>query len=355
MPKLSPHDKSGGSRPDRLRGEAVFGGLHKSKSKSHPSVQDSSSLDSEETNQSEDRSHDGLGEATSVSSYEQGLPSLETDTSTTPRQSRPTSKIEFHASQLQRRLRRATLTVSKLRWPRMTSNDGGTNAASSANRQWLPGATSNPVSRSPVRSESSSTTSDGDQGKDNAEEPPATLNSNKGLSRNKRGEINRGRTKTHLPRTGTAEHRGMSSSCNEISMPLQAIWSKAWRRLLHRRDDSEEFRDPKIPPVSGTGRSTAGRLENVLYGWLGGVVGRSWPGMGLALLPMYHQEYNLQVHHCILGFASYFAYRQCTLLQKVHHCILEFASYFAYRQCSLLQKVHHCILRFASYFAYRQC
>lgn len=38
--------------------------------------------------------------------------------------------------------------------------------------------------------------------------------------------------------------------------------------------------------VSGVGRPAAGMLENTMYSWFGEVVGRAWPGVGLALNPV---------------------------------------------------------------------
>lgn len=42
----------------------------------------------------------------------------------------------------------------------------------------------------------------------------------------------------------------------------------------------------EMAAVSGVGRPAAGMLENTMYSCFGGVVGRAWPGVGLALNPV---------------------------------------------------------------------
>ncbi len=42
--------------------------------------------------------------------------------------------------------------------------------------------------------------------------------------------------------------------------------------------------------MSGVGRPAAGKVENAMYEWFGGIVGRAWPGVGLALRPVVSDE-----------------------------------------------------------------
>eukprot|EP00903_Cladosiphon_okamuranus_P011632 g10941.t1 len=53
-----------------------------------------------------------------------------------------------------------------------------------------------------------------------------------------------------------------------------------------RRCGKGDASDHEMATVSGVGRPSAGMLENTMYSWFGGVVGKAWPGVGLALNPV---------------------------------------------------------------------
>lgn len=61
-----------------------------------------------------------------------------------------------------------------------------------------------------------------------------------------------------------------------------------WGRL----GDSDEH---EMAVVSGVGRPAAGMLENTMYTWFGGIIGRAWPGAGLALNPVVSDKEIKQV------------------------------------------------------------
>ncbi|CAM9451788.1 unnamed protein product [Ectocarpus sp. 6 AP-2014] len=67
----------------------------------------------------------------------------------------------------------------------------------------------------------------------------------------------------------------------------------SWRRLvggLGGWGSLDEAGDNEVAPVSGVGRPAAGMVENAMYGWFGGIVGRTWPRAGLALRPVVDDE-----------------------------------------------------------------
>lgn len=64
----------------------------------------------------------------------------------------------------------------------------------------------------------------------------------------------------------------------------------SWRGLISGWGRLDETGEHDLAAVSGVGRSAAGRMENAVYGWFGGVIGRAWPGVGLALRPVVGNE-----------------------------------------------------------------
>lgn len=60
----------------------------------------------------------------------------------------------------------------------------------------------------------------------------------------------------------------------------------SWRGLISGWGPLDETSEDEMAAVSGVGRPAAGRMENAMYGWFGGIVGRAWPGIGLALRPV---------------------------------------------------------------------
>ena len=59
-----------------------------------------------------------------------------------------------------------------------------------------------------------------------------------------------------------------------------------WRSLARGWGRLEDTGENEVAVVSGVGRPAAGMVENVMYDWFGGVVGRAWPGVGLAMRPV---------------------------------------------------------------------
>lgn len=60
----------------------------------------------------------------------------------------------------------------------------------------------------------------------------------------------------------------------------------SWQRLVGGWGRLGDTSEHEMAVVSGVGRPAAGMLENTMYGWFGRVVGRAWPGVGLALNPV---------------------------------------------------------------------
>lgn len=111
-----------------------------------------------------------------------------------------------------------------------------------------------------------------------------------GLGRRKRdGDNNNNRG-----RPGTTQGAGNVSagSDNSVEPPRErqkrALLS--WRGLTSGWGRLDETSEQNMAAVSGVGRSAAGRMENAAYGWFGGIVGRAWPGVGLALRPAVGNE-----------------------------------------------------------------
>ncbi|CAN0558702.1 unnamed protein product, partial [Ectocarpus sp. 12 AP-2014] len=87
---------------------------------------------------------------------------------------------------------------------------------------------------------------------------------------------------------------GRSSRSGVESPHRQHGWGvPSWRRLVGGLDgwgSLDDAGDNEVAPVSGVGRPAAGMVENAVYGWFGGIVGRTWPRAGLALRPVVDDE-----------------------------------------------------------------
>lgn len=69
----------------------------------------------------------------------------------------------------------------------------------------------------------------------------------------------------------------------------------SWPRLVSGWGRLGDTGEHEMAAVSGVGRPAAGMLENTMYSWFGGVVGRAWPGVGLALNPVVSDKDSKQV------------------------------------------------------------
>lgn len=65
-------------------------------------------------------------------------------------------------------------------------------------------------------------------------------------------------------------------------------------------DSVDDAGEDEVAPVSGMGRPAAGAIENTLYGWFGGVIGRNWPGIGLAPGPAVDKQDAKEVRKCLV-------------------------------------------------------
>ena len=75
----------------------------------------------------------------------------------------------------------------------------------------------------------------------------------------------------------SSSHRGTPRLEHQSMLPWRRVGG--WDKL----DDAAGDHEGTV--VSGMGRPAVGTVENVLYGWFGGLVARPWSGVGLALLP----------------------------------------------------------------------
>lgn len=90
--------------------------------------------------------------------------------------------------------------------------------------------------------------------------------------------------------TGRSPHTG--AALQQSTLPSWPRVKRSWGGWGSLGDSG----GAEVAPVSGMGRPAAGALENALYGWFGGVVGRNWPGVGLAAGPLVDEEDSKQVN-----------------------------------------------------------
>jgi len=64
----------------------------------------------------------------------------------------------------------------------------------------------------------------------------------------------------------------------------------SWQSLVRGRGPLEDTGEQEMAVGSGVGRPAAGMMENAMYEWFGGIVGRAWPGVGLARRPVVSEE-----------------------------------------------------------------
>lgn len=106
-----------------------------------------------------------------------------------------------------------------------------------------------------------------------------------GTERNAAGSDSDGEPKSRSSRTDGETFR---EPRRERILPSWQRLVSGWGRL---RDTGEH----DMAVVSGVGRPAAGMLENTMYNWFGGVVGRAWPGVGLAPNPVVSDNNAMQV------------------------------------------------------------
>ncbi|CAM9378289.1 unnamed protein product [Ectocarpus fasciculatus] len=123
----------------------------------------------------------------------------------------------------------------------------------------------------------------------------------RGLGRTNQDEASSpGQPRTTVSRGGGGGSTTGRSSRSGVESPHRRHGSgvPSWRRLVGglggwgSLDDAGEH---EVAPVSGVGRPAAGMMENAMYGWFGGVVGRTWPRAGLALRPVVNDEDAKQI------------------------------------------------------------
>ncbi|CAM9962634.1 unnamed protein product, partial [Ectocarpus sp. 13 AM-2016] len=117
----------------------------------------------------------------------------------------------------------------------------------------------------------------------------------RGLGRTKQDEgSSPGQPRTTGSRGGGGGSTGRSSRSGVESPHRRHGWGvPSWRRLVGGLDgwgSLDDAGDKEVAPVSGVGRPAAGMVENAMYGWFGGIVGRTWPRAGLALRPVVDGE-----------------------------------------------------------------
>lgn len=212
----------------------------------------------------------------------------------------PANSKTAPASQLKNRLRRLKPTARQgLRWPNNNTN------ISASNKQKRPDKRARRHEPpSPASSDSSSTTS---EERDLAEvvslpgsaaEAASAANGRLSLADNKLKHASKhglrdlgrqrdkGRARPGSTGASAISDDSVASSYQSGVPLLRRQWMAPWRRLRGWRD-LEEANEHGTAAILGTGRPAVGTVENVLYGWFGGVAGRSWPGGGLGFCPVF--------------------------------------------------------------------
>lgn len=131
----------------------------------------------------------------------------------------------------------------------------------------------------------------------------------RGLGRTKQDEgSSPGQPRTTVSRGGGGGSTGRSSRSGVESAHRRHGWGvPSWRRLvggLGGWDSLDDAGEHEVAPVSGVGRPAAGMVENAMYGWFGGIVGRTWPRAGLALRPVVDDEDAKQVNSFLASMRS---------------------------------------------------
>lgn len=132
----------------------------------------------------------------------------------------------------------------------------------------------------------------------------------RGLGRTKQDEgSSPGQPRTTGSRGGGGGGSTGRSSRSGVESPHRRHgWGvPSWRRLvggLGGWGSLDDAGDNEVAPVSGVGRPAAGMVENVMYGWFGGIVGRTWPRAGLALRPVVDDEDAKQVNSFLASMRS---------------------------------------------------
>lgn len=208
--------------------------------------------------------------------------------------------MKHQRSQLSGHLRRLSSSARSLGWSNSSITSGETAAAAATNRQKAATAGNRPgttITTTTASSPAGVGTGASLRGDENA--PIHTSNSNykraqrkqsmfRSLATRRQNEEQRvpGK-KTEGAAEQTTGPRGSSptASSHRGTPRLGHRRMPPWRRLggWDKLDDAAGDHDGTV--VSGAGRPAVGAVENVLYGWFGGVVARPWSGVGLARLP----------------------------------------------------------------------
>lgn len=124
------------------------------------------------------------------------------------------------------------------------------------------------------------------------------------IGRKRHGNSSRGRqrmlTGTEIATPGSdSDSEPTSRSSRADGVPLRERrreWMlPSWQRSVGGWGRLSDAGEHELAVVSGVGRPAAGMVENAMYGWFGGVVGRTWPGVGLALNPVVSDKDAKQV------------------------------------------------------------
>ena len=206
---------------------------------------------------------------------------------------------KHNRSQLSGHLRRLSSTARSLRWPNSNATSSETTAnnrkkaASAGNR---PGAIITTAATTTANSPAGIGAEASPGGDESAPIHASNNDYKKGqrrqsifrsLATRRQNEEQRGPGKTREGGAAPTRPGGLSptASSHRGTPRLEHRRMPLWRRIggWDKLDDAAGDYEGAV--VSGAGRPAVGAVENVLYGWFGGLVARPWPGAGLALLP----------------------------------------------------------------------